>query len=103
MRRQREDESGLGNLHDGLAKQARSPDSCTSTRAVGCSLRGSAQILQLKVERRVLLKSNVVQVLLERCVPLAIYSLYISERTRKCGEKCRKKSTTNSVGTGVEV
>ena len=39
VRRQREDWSGLGNLHDGLAEEARSPGSCTSTRAVGCSLK----------------------------------------------------------------
>ena len=57
MRRQREDESGLGNLHDGLAEEARRPGSCTSPRAAGCSPRGSAQTLQLKVERCVLLKS----------------------------------------------
>ena len=37
MRRQREDESGFGNIHDGLAGEARSPSSCTSARAVGCS------------------------------------------------------------------
>ena len=43
MHRQREDGSGLGNLHDGLAEEACSPGSCASTRAVGCSLRGSAQ------------------------------------------------------------
>ena len=49
--RQREDKSGPGNLHNGLAEEARSPGSCTSTRAVGCSLRGSTQILQLKVKR----------------------------------------------------
>ena len=46
VRRQREDGSGLGNLHDGLAEKARSPGSCTSTRAVGCSLRASAEILR---------------------------------------------------------
>ena len=54
MRRQQEDESGLQN---GLAGEARSPGSCTSICAMGCSLRGSAQILKLKVERSVLLKS----------------------------------------------
>ena len=47
--------SGLGNLHGGLAEEARSPGPCTSIRAVGCSLGGSAQTLQLKVERSVLL------------------------------------------------
>ena len=57
MRRQREDGSGPGNLHDGLAEEARSPSSCTSTRAVGCGLRDCAQILQLKVEQSVLLNS----------------------------------------------
>ena len=57
MRRQQEDGSGPGNHHDGLAEEARSPSSCTSTRAVGCRLRGPGQILQLKVERSVLLKS----------------------------------------------
>ena len=50
-REKREDKSGPGNLHNGLAEEARSPGSCTSTRAVGCSLRGSTQILQLKVKR----------------------------------------------------
>ena len=56
VRRQREDGSGLGNLHDGLAAEGSNASSCTYTRAVGCSLRGSAQILQLK-ERCVILKS----------------------------------------------
>ena len=51
MRRQREDESGLGSLHDCLAREARSPSSCRSTRAAGCSLRGSTQILHFKVKR----------------------------------------------------
>ena len=57
MRRQREDGSGLGNLHDGLGEEARSPGSCTSTRAAGCSLRGSAQILRLTEKRCALLMS----------------------------------------------
>ena len=57
VRRQREDGSSLGNLHDGLTEAAPIPGSCTSTRAVGCSLRGSAQILYLLVERCVRLKS----------------------------------------------
>ena len=39
VRPQREDRSGLGNLHDGLAEEARTSGSCTSTRAVGCSLK----------------------------------------------------------------
>ena len=56
VRRQREDGSGLGNLHDGLAAEESNAGSCTYTRAVGCSLRGSAQILQLK-ERCVILTS----------------------------------------------
>ena len=34
VRRQQEDGSGLGNLLGGLAEEARSPGSCTSTRAV---------------------------------------------------------------------
>ena len=50
VHRQRENGSGLGNLHDGLVEAARNPG---STRAVGCNLRGSARILQLKVESHV--------------------------------------------------
>ena len=46
-------------IWDGFVEAEREEQggSCTSTRAVGCSLRGSAQILQLKVERSVLLES----------------------------------------------
>ena len=41
--RQREDESGLGSLHGGLAREARGPGSYTSTRAVGCGLMTQAR------------------------------------------------------------
>ena len=58
VRRRRENGSGPGNLHhDGFAEEARSPSSCTSTRAVGCGMKNCAQILQLRVEQSVLLNS----------------------------------------------
>ena len=44
------DKSGLEGLHNGLAKE-RSPGACMSTRAVGCSLEGSARNLELKMQR----------------------------------------------------
>ena len=59
VRRQREDESGLENLHDGLAEEARSPGSCASSRAERLSPDPPTQ-----VERCVLLKS-VTMVLLD--------------------------------------
>ena len=42
-------EEGMRREHCGCAVNRKGL--CTSTRAVGCSLRGSAQILQLKVKR----------------------------------------------------
>ena len=47
---QRRGKSGLKRLHDSLAKERRS-GACTSSRAVGCSLDGSARDLKLRMHR----------------------------------------------------
>ena len=50
MAPQRRGKSGLKRLHDSLAKERRS-GACTSSRAVGCSLEGSARDLKLRMHR----------------------------------------------------
>ena len=46
---QQRDKAGLKGLHNSLAKE-RSSSACTSTRAVGCSLEGSARKLKLRMQ-----------------------------------------------------